>query len=209
MRSPAGAGRTGRFAGWRGIGRRRAQPNSAVVFSGLVGAGAGAAWTAHRGWRAASIGAIVGGVGLAISERIARRQQRIGELPPLWQRIAVSSALVAPLGWVGGRATKRGPGGRRRGYRWGRRPARCPTAEGRTRSTIRRGRRPTVRRAWAAGASVDRRQRHDARLSGRLAARLPRTRRSACWPRRFPRRNLPFIVPLESAVPLRRDGLRA
>ncbi|HEY7813471.1 MAG TPA: hypothetical protein VIC62_09555, partial [Nakamurella sp.] len=83
---------------------KRAQPSSAVVFSGLVGAGAGAAWAAHRGWRAASIGAIVGGVGLAISERIARRQQRIGELPPLWQRIAVSSALVAPLGWVGGRA---------------------------------------------------------------------------------------------------------
>jgi hypothetical protein len=94
------------------VARHRAktiQPDGAVVFSGLIGAGAGAAWTAHRGWRAASIGAIAAAVGLATSERVARRQQRVGELPPLWQRIAVSAALVAPLGWAGGRTTGAGP----------------------------------------------------------------------------------------------------
>jgi hypothetical protein len=94
------------------VARHRAKtdkPDGAVVFSGLIGAGAGAAWTAHRGWRAAAIGAIAGAVGLASSERVARRRQRVGELPPLWQRIAVTAALVGPLGWIGGRATRAGP----------------------------------------------------------------------------------------------------
>ena len=88
---------------------RTPKPNGAVVFSGLIGAGAGVSWTAQRGWRAAGIGAVVGAIGLASSERVARRRQRVGELPPLWQRIAVSAALVGPLGWVVGRATKAGP----------------------------------------------------------------------------------------------------
>ena len=88
---------------------RTPKPNGAVVFSGLIGAGAGVSWTAQRGWRAAGIGAVVGAIGLASSERVARRRQRVGELPALWQRIAVSAALVGPLGWVVGRATKAGP----------------------------------------------------------------------------------------------------
>ena len=88
---------------------RTPKPDGAVVFSGLIGAGAGVSWTAQRGWRAAGIGAVVGAIGLASSERVARRRQRVGELPPLWQRIAVSAALMGPLGWVVGRATKAGP----------------------------------------------------------------------------------------------------
>ncbi len=37
------------------------------------------------------------------------RRQRPGEIPALWQRIAVTSALVAPLGWAAGRFSGAGP----------------------------------------------------------------------------------------------------
>jgi hypothetical protein len=86
--------------------RRR---QNSVVFSALIGAVAGAALTAHRGARAAGVGVIAGAAGLAASERLARARQRPGEIPPLWQRIAASVALVAPLGWAAGRVTGAGP----------------------------------------------------------------------------------------------------
>lgn len=38
---------------------------------------------------------------------MARARQRPGQIPPLWQRIATSAALVAPLGWAVGRVTPR------------------------------------------------------------------------------------------------------
>src|SRR6478672_5057101 len=86
-------------------GRERevANRSGSVGFAAAIGAVAGAALTAHRGGRAAGIGAIVGAAGLATTERIARAMQRPGEIPPLWQRIATSAALVAPLGWAAGR----------------------------------------------------------------------------------------------------------
>jgi hypothetical protein len=40
---------------------------------------------------------------------VARARQRPGEIPALWQRIAMSSALAAPLGWAVGRLTGAGP----------------------------------------------------------------------------------------------------
>jgi hypothetical protein len=80
-----------------------------VVTSAVIGAVAGAALAGHRGARAAGVGAIAGAAGLAASERLARSRQRPGEIAPLWQRIAVSAALVAPLGWVAGRVARAGP----------------------------------------------------------------------------------------------------
>jgi hypothetical protein len=80
-----------------------------VVASAVIGAVAGAAVAGHRGARAAGIGAIAGAAGLAAAERIARARQRPGQIPPLWQRIATSAALVAPLGWVAGRVAGAGP----------------------------------------------------------------------------------------------------
>ena len=53
--------------------------------------------------------AAAGAAGLAASEAVARARQRPGEIPPLWQRIATSAALVAPLGWAAGRVTRAGP----------------------------------------------------------------------------------------------------
>src|SRR5664280_530817 len=65
-----------------------------VGFAAAVGGVAGAA--------------LAGAAGLATSEWIARARQRPGEIPALWQRIAFSAALVAPLGWAAGRVTHAG-----------------------------------------------------------------------------------------------------
>jgi hypothetical protein len=80
-----------------------------VAFAGAIGGLAGAALSAHRGRKAVALGVLVGAVSLGTSEAVARARQRPGEIPALWQRIAVSSALVAPLGWVAGRFTGAGP----------------------------------------------------------------------------------------------------
>jgi len=82
---------------------------TAVGFAAAIGGLAGAALTGHRGARAAAVGALVGAAGLATSEAVARARQRPGEIPPLWQRIATSGALAAPLGWAGERLTGAGP----------------------------------------------------------------------------------------------------
>ena len=52
---------------------------------------------------------MAGAVGLGASEAVARARQRPGEIPALWQRIAASGALAAPLGWAAGRLTGAGP----------------------------------------------------------------------------------------------------
>ena len=57
----------------------------------------------------AMIGAVAGAVGLGVSEAVARARQRPGEIPALWQRIATTSALMAPLGWAAGRFAGVGP----------------------------------------------------------------------------------------------------
>jgi hypothetical protein len=80
-----------------------------VVVAGVIGGVAGAALAGHRGARAAAMGAAAGAAGLAVSETVARARQRPGEIPPLWQRIATSAALVAPLGWAAGRLSGAGP----------------------------------------------------------------------------------------------------
>jgi hypothetical protein len=79
------------------------------VFAAVIGGGAGAALAGHRGPRATGIGAIAGAAGLAVSEAAARAVQRPGEIVPLWQRIASSAALVAPLGWAAERVSQVGP----------------------------------------------------------------------------------------------------
>jgi hypothetical protein len=86
-----------------------AQRTGSVIVAGLIGAAAGAALTAHRGPRVAGVGAIAGAAGLSASEAVARALQRPGQIPPLWQRIATSAALVAPLGWAAERLTGAGP----------------------------------------------------------------------------------------------------
>src|SRR4030095_2148064 len=81
-----------------------------VAFSAVIGAVAGAALASHRGARAAGVGAVAGAAGVATSERGARARRRPGEIPPLWQRIAASAALVAPVGWGAGRGGGAGAG---------------------------------------------------------------------------------------------------
>ena len=83
--------------------------SSSVGFAASIGGLAGASLAAHRGGRAAVAAAVVGAIGLGTSEAVARARQKEGEIPALWQRIAVSTALAAPLGWVAGRSTGAGP----------------------------------------------------------------------------------------------------
>jgi hypothetical protein len=77
----------------------------AVVFGGL----AGALFTSHWGAGAAAAGAAVGAVLLGAIEIVARARQRPGEIPALWARVAMSCALVAPLGWLLERFVGAGP----------------------------------------------------------------------------------------------------
>jgi hypothetical protein len=80
-----------------------------VGFAASVGGIAGASLAAHRGPRTAVRAALVGAIGLGASEAVARARQQEGEIPALWQRIAVSAALAAPLGWLAERVTGAGP----------------------------------------------------------------------------------------------------
>lgn len=82
---------------------------SSIGFAAAVGALAGASLAAHRGVRSAAGAALVGAVGLGTSEAVARARQQEGEIPALWQRIAVSTALAAPLGWASEKVTGAGP----------------------------------------------------------------------------------------------------
>jgi hypothetical protein len=86
-----------------------AQQKQPVLAAGVIGAAAGAALASHRGRRAAGLGAVAGAAALAAAEAVARAVQRPGEIPPLWQRIATSAALVAPLGWAAERISGAGP----------------------------------------------------------------------------------------------------
>ncbi len=86
-----------------------AERKGPVIVACVIGGAAGAALAGHRGARAASVSAVAGAAGLAASEAVARARQRPGEIPPLWQRIATSAALVAPLGWAAGRVIRAGP----------------------------------------------------------------------------------------------------
>lgn len=72
-------------------------------FAAGIGGVAGAALAARRGVRSALGAAAVGAAGLGASEAVARARQKEGEIPALWQRIAVSTALAAPLGWAAGK----------------------------------------------------------------------------------------------------------
>ncbi|WP_116437517.1 hypothetical protein [Frankia sp. CcI49] len=92
-----------------GKGTEPARRGTAVLSAAAIGGVAGAALTAHRSRRATALGALVGAGALAAGEAVARARQRPGEIPALWQRIATSAALVAPVGWAAGRRSGAGP----------------------------------------------------------------------------------------------------
>ncbi|MFG2000561.1 hypothetical protein ACGFNU_15575 [Spirillospora sp. NPDC048911] len=76
---------------------------TAAAIAGAIGGLAGATLTGHRGTKTALAAAAAGAIGLGAAEVVARSRQRPGEIPALWQRIAMSGALSAPLGWAAGR----------------------------------------------------------------------------------------------------------
>ena len=78
-------------------------------FAAAIGAVAGASLGAGHGRRAVLIGTATGAAALGATDLLARRMQRPNEIPPLWGRIAASTALAAPLGWIIDRAIGRRP----------------------------------------------------------------------------------------------------
>jgi hypothetical protein len=74
-----------------------------VGFASAVGGMAGAALTGGWGLRAAVAGAAVGAAAMGAVEVVARARQRPGQIPELWSRIAMTTAMAAPLGWLAGR----------------------------------------------------------------------------------------------------------
>src|SRR3954449_926964 len=82
---------------------------SGALFAAGIGALGGVALASGRDRRIQVAAAVTGGLAMAASDAIARTVQRPNEIPPLWSRIAASTALAAPLGWVFERATGRRP----------------------------------------------------------------------------------------------------
>jgi hypothetical protein len=80
----------------------------AVGFAAGIGGLAGACLV-RGGPRRVVLGGLLGAAGLAASEAVARAVQRPGEIPPLWQRVAFSTAMAAPPGRLAERLTGAGP----------------------------------------------------------------------------------------------------
>ena len=169
---------------------------SAVLFAGAIGGLAGAALAGRRGRRAGLLGAAVGAAGLGASEAVARARQRPGEIPALWQRIAASAALAAPLGWVAGRLTRAGPvavgtGDRRR---WS-----APSGSARRRSRSARCSAPRSARAFAArrrGAPAAVVASSTVLAYRTLSALVFRDAQVSLLAERVAAEDLPFVVPL-------------
>ncbi len=82
---------------------------SGAAFAAVIGAVGGLALASGRSRRARALAALAGGAVLAGTDAAARTVQKPNEIPPLWSRIAASTALAAPLGWALDRATGRRP----------------------------------------------------------------------------------------------------
>lgn len=80
-----------------------------VLFPAAIGALTGLSVTAPWGWPVRLIGIVAGAVAIAVTDVVARKRQRPGEIPALWSRIVMSGAIAAPLGWALGAATGAGP----------------------------------------------------------------------------------------------------
>jgi hypothetical protein len=166
--------------------------SSSVGFAASVGALAGASLAARRGVRATAGAALVGAAGLGASEAVARVRQREGEIPALWQRIAVSTALAAPLGWAVENVTGAGPRtvGATTGAlvgTMGLRPQKVAMGPlvGLAVGQALAGRRPPA--AWVAASTV---------LTYRsLSALLFRDAQVSLLAERVPAADLPFVVP--------------
>jgi hypothetical protein len=76
---------------------------SGAAFAAGIGAFAGAALAAGRGGRATAVGAVAGAAALGAIDFAARSRQKPDEVPALWSRIAASTALAAPVGWLADR----------------------------------------------------------------------------------------------------------
>jgi hypothetical protein len=179
--------------------RASAEPDltTALAFAGAIGATGGLALCAHRGARAGALGALTGASVLTVSEAVARRLQRPGEIPALWHRILTSGALAAPVGWAAGRWTRATPlavgaGAGTVAGALGVRPQKValgPVLGALTGGILGRAN-PRMPAAIVAGTTV---------LAYRIAsAAIFRDAQVTLRAERVEARDLPFVVPLES-----------
>ena len=80
-----------------------------MAFAAAIGALGGLALASERSGKGRVLAALAGGAALAATDAAARAVQKPNEIPPLWSRIAASTALAAPLGWGLDRTTGRRP----------------------------------------------------------------------------------------------------
>ena len=159
---------------------------------------------AHRGVRTAARAAVVGAIGLGASEAVARSRQQEGEIPALWQRIAVSAALAAPLGWIAETGRRRSSNGRGGDGRPGRGDG-AATAEG--------GDGPGRRLCRGAGARGPAGLRRPLCASSTvlayrsLSALVFRDAQLSLLAERVRAADLPFVVPPARALEVRRHHL--
>ncbi len=89
--------------------RPRDNRSGSVGFSAVIGVLAGLSLTSRWGVAVMAIGGVVGGFVLAGTDTLARARQKPGEIPALWSRIVMSTALAAIAGWVLGKLFGAGP----------------------------------------------------------------------------------------------------
>ena len=137
-----------------------------------------------------------------VSEAVARARQRPGEIPALWQRIAVERRAGRPARLGGRPAPGAGPRRRRHGDRRARRCARAPAAEGGARarwSALAVGARVRAPSAGAPAAVVA--AGDGARLPDRCRRWCSATPQVSLLAEQVPAEDLPFVVPLRGARP--------
>ncbi|MBL7501007.1 hypothetical protein I6A84_26260 [Frankia sp. CNm7] len=74
--------------------------SGSVGLATVIGAVAGLSLTTRWGVLPMVVAAGLCGLLVTVSEKVARARQRPGQIPALWARIVMSTAIAAPLGWV-------------------------------------------------------------------------------------------------------------
>ncbi|OHV50059.1 hypothetical protein BCD48_11350 [Pseudofrankia sp. BMG5.36] len=87
----------------------KADRSGSLGLAAVIGAVAGLSLAARWGVLPMIVAAVVCGLLVTVSEAVARARQRPGQIPALWSRIVMSTAIAAPLAWALGAVTGAGP----------------------------------------------------------------------------------------------------
>ncbi|OHV38252.1 hypothetical protein BCD49_14110 [Pseudofrankia sp. EUN1h] len=87
----------------------KADKPGSLGLAAVIGAVAGLSLATRWGALPMIAAAVVGGLLTTVSEAVARARQRPGQIPALWSRIVMSTAMAAPLAWALAAVTGAGP----------------------------------------------------------------------------------------------------